>query len=151
MAEFAEFKGFKELAAAMRELPERVAKNALRSAVAAGATVVKNEAKNRAPVDTGEMRRDIQVKRERDSGKGPMVATYSVFVRSGKKSRLSGAKRDVSKDSWFWRFVEFGTKNMAARPFMRPSFESKKEEAVKRIAEKLDERIQATATQLSRK
>jgi HK97 gp10 family phage protein len=148
---FMELKGFKELADAMREMPERVAQNALRSAVAAGATVIREEARKLAPVDTGEMRRDILVKRERGNRSNPMVATYSVFVRSGKKSRLAGKKRDVQRDSFYWRFVEFGTAKMAAQPFMRPAFEARKEAAVEAIRAKLDDRIQKTATELAKK
>jgi HK97 gp10 family phage protein len=148
--DFMKLTGFKELAAAMRELPERVARNGLRAAVGAGATVVKKEAIAKAPQDTGELKRDIKVKRERDT-KGEMSATYSVFVLTGKKSRLSGRKRNVAKDSFYWRFLEFGTSKMPPHPFLRPAFEAKKEEAVKAIGEKLDERIQKHAADLAKK
>lgn len=148
---FLKLDGFKELAAAMRELPERVAKNALRSAVSSAAAVVRDEAKLRAPVDTGEMKRDIMIKRERDAKGGPMVATYSVYVRSGKKSRLAGKKRNVQRDSFYWRFVEYGTAKMPAQPFMRPAFQAKKEAAIDAMREKLDARIQKEATELSKK
>lgn len=140
--------GFKELAAALRELGPRVAKNSLRRAVSAGATVVKNDARARAPKDTGEMAKDILVKRERDT-KGEMSAKYSVFVLTGKKSRLKGKGRNVARDSWYWRLVEFGTSKMAAQPFMRPAYDGKKEEAVKVIGEKLDEGIQKAARELA--
>lgn len=140
--------GFKELAAALREMGPKVARNGLRSAVAAGAAVVRNEARNLAPVRTGEMKKDIQQKRERDT-KGEFAAKYSVFVRSGKKSRLSGKKRNIDKDSFYWRFLELGTSKMPAQPFMRPAFESKKEEALAVIGEKLDERIQKAAQELA--
>lgn len=148
MADLMNLTGFKELANALRELGPRVAKNTLRRSVAAGATIIRKEAMDRAPVDTGEMRKDIQVKRERDT-KGEMSAKYSVFVRAGKKSRLSGRARNVQKDSYYWKFVELGTSKMAARPFMRPAFESRKEDAVKAIGEKLDEGIQKAARELA--
>lgn len=148
MADAMNLTGFKELAKALRELGPRVAKNTLRRSVAAGATIIKTEARARAPKDTGEMAKDIMVKRERDT-RGEMAATYSVFVRSGKKSRLAGKGRNVQKDSYYWKFVEFGTSKMAAKPFLRPSFESKKEEAVKVIGEKLDEGIQKAAAELA--
>lgn len=142
--------GFKELAKALKELGPRVAKNGLRAATSAGAAVIRNEARSRAPVDTGEMKKDIQMKRERDQRDGGLfAASYSVFVRSGKKSRLSGKARDVQKDSFYWKFVEFGTSKMAAQPFLRPSFESRKEDAVDAIGKKLDERIQVEAAKLA--
>ncbi len=141
--------GFKELAARLKALGPRAAKNTLRRAVAAAAAEIKKEAKNLAPVDTGEMKKDIQVKRERDQKDGPLAATYSVFVRTGKKSRASGKARNVDKDSWYWRQQEFGNSKMPAQPFMRPAFESKKEDAVRIIAEKLDEGIQKAARELA--
>ena len=151
MAETSNLTGFKELAAALLELPKRVAKNGLRAAVGAGAGVIRKEARVRAPKDTGEMAKDILIKRERDtSGGDTFTARYSVFVLSGKKSRLKGQKRNVQRDSYYWRFVELGTSKMAAQPFMRPAYEGKKEEAVKVIGEKLDQRIQAAARELHR-
>jgi HK97 gp10 family phage protein len=151
MASSSNLTGFKELAAALRQLPQRVAKNGLRAAVGAGAAVIRKEARVRAPKDTGEMTKDIQIKRERDtSGGDTFTARYSVFVLTGKKSRLKGKRRDVQRDSYYWRFVEFGTSKMPARPFMRPAYETKKEDAVKAIGAKLDERIQAVARELHR-
>lgn len=149
MADGLKLTGFKELADAMRELGPRVAKNTLRRAVSAAATEVRNEARNRAPVDTGEMRRDIMVKRERDT-KGEMSAKYSVFVLTGKKSRIKGMRRNVDRNSFYWRFMEFGTSKMAAKPFMRPAYEAKKEDAVRIIGEKLDEGIQKAAAELAK-
>lgn len=143
--------GFRELAAALKQLGPRVAKNTLRRAVSSGAVLVRNDARQKAPVDTGEMRKDIQVKREKDQQNGTLSAKYSVFVRTGKKSRLSGASRNVNKDSFYWKFVEFGTSKMGAQPFMRPAFETKKEEALKLIGEKLDEGIQKAARELARR
>jgi HK97 gp10 family phage protein len=145
-----EIKGLKELSDAMRKLPVNVARNGLRRAVSSGAKVIQIEARSRAPVDTGEMRRDIMIKRER-STKGEMSAEYSVFVRSGKKSRLAGKKRGVARDSFYWRFIEFGTKHMGKQPFMRPAFEAKKEVAANTIKKTLAEAIEKAATTLSRK
>ena len=144
-----ELSGFRELAAALREIGPRAAKNTLRRAVSSGAVLVRNEARARAPVDSGEMKKDIQVKREKDQRDGPLSAKYSVFVRSGKKSRLSGRSRNVQKDSFYWKFVEFGTSKMAAQPFLDPAFQSKKEDAVKAIGESLDEGIQKAARELA--
>lgn len=149
MADLMKLSGFKEMGDAMRELGPRVAKNTLRRAVSSGAAVIRNEAKSRAPVATGEMQRDIMVKRERDT-KGQMSATYSVFVRSGRKSRLSGKTRDVQKDSFYWRFVEFGTSKMPARPFIRPAFEAKKDVAVSTIGEALAAGIQKAAAEVAK-
>lgn len=144
-----ELQGFKELADALKELPQRIARNSLRAATSAGAALIRNDARARAPVDTGEMKKDIQIKRDRHT-EGDHVARYSVFVRGGKKSRLSGKARNVDKDSFYWKFVEFGTSKMPAKPFMRPAYEANKESAVDAIGKRLDEQIQKHARGLAR-
>lgn len=151
MAETQNLTGFKELAEKLKQLPTKVAKNGLRRAVSSGAAIVRNDARKRAPVDTGEMKRDIMMKREKDKqGGGTTGATYSVFVRSGKKSRLAGKKRNVERDSYYWKFVEFGTAKAPAQPFMRPAFEANKNEAVAAIGKALNEAIQTAAREGNR-
>lgn len=145
---FLELKGFKELAAAMRELPERVAKNALRSAVGAGAAEIRKEAKLHAPVDSGRLKTSIYQKQIREPS-GQYKQVFFVGARNGPKRKKGGTK-DYSQSAWYWRFVEFGTAKMAASPFLRPAFESKKEAAIDAIGKKLDERIQKHATELAK-
>ena len=148
MADSNNLTGFKELAKALKELGPRVGRKHLRGSTSKGAAVIRKKARELAPVDTGEMRKDIQIKREKTSGDN--VASYSVYTRSGKRSRLAGKARNVDKDSFYWKFLEFGTAKMAARPFMRPAFEAEKESAVDAIGAELDKRIQKEAADLAR-
>jgi len=140
--------GFAELAKALRELGPRVGRKHLRAATSKGAARIRKKARELAPVDTGEMRKDIQQKREKTSG--DHIASYSVYTRSGKRSRLSGKARNVDKDSFYWKFIEFGTAKMGAQPFMVPAYESEKEGAVDDIGAELDKRIQKEAADLAR-
>jgi HK97 gp10 family phage protein len=66
---------------------------------------------------------------------------FFVGVRQGKKYRKQGKKGDKSQDAYYWKFVEFGTSKMSARPFLRPAFEASKLQAVDRIQEYMAERI----------
>lgn len=150
MADTRNLTGFKELAENLKKLGPKLAKNGLRSATSAGAAIIRNDARARAPVDTGELKKDIQIKRERDTQGGELFrALYSVYTRSGKRSRLSGKARNVDKDSFYWKFQEFGTAKQAAQPYMRPAFEANKDAAIDRIGEKLDEHIQKHARELA--
>ncbi len=155
--------GFKELAAAMRELSPRIAKNALRAAVASGAGVVRDDAKARAPESTageksvsapppGTLKRAIAIKRDKDS-QGNLAAKYSVFVRQARNGSVGqkGVKAYGRMDAYYAKFVEFGTSKMAAKPFLRPAFEARKEDAITAIGLKLDEYIQKTASELADK
>lgn len=126
--------GLKELEDKLRAMGPDIAKNALRAGVRAGAVVVKDDAIPRAAQDTGRLQRAIYIKQIRERS-GPAQQTFFVGVRSGKKYR----GRDA--DAYYWRFVEFGTARMAARPFLRPAFEAKKMSAVEAIANRIAARI----------
>ena len=157
--------GFTELAAALRELPQRVAKNALRAAVNAGASVIKKQVVQNAPEDTGLLKKEIYQKQIREKS-GDFRQTYFVGVRTYKmkyantranrrKSRVTQAGESLKtydiNAAFYWRYVEFGTSKMTAKPFIRPAFEAKKEDAVEAIRTKLDERIQKYARELHKK
>lgn len=148
MADTKNLIGFAEMAKRLRDLGPKVGRKHLRAATSKGAAVIRKKARELAPVDTGEMRKDIQQKRDKTSGDN--IASYSVYTRSGKRSRLSGKARNVDKDSFYWKFQEFGTAKMPAQPFMRPAFESEKENAVDEIGAELDKRIQKEAADMAR-
>ena len=53
-------------------------------------------------------------------------------------------------DPFYWRFVEFGTSKMAARPFLRPAFESRKFAAALAAREGLREALGEAVARLGR-
>lgn len=152
--------GFAELAAALRELPERVARNGLRAAVNAGASVIKKQVIDSAPKLTGALKANTFQKQIREKS-GPMTQTFYVGVRNGlakyannKANKQAGRAGKIYKNAgstFYWRFNEFGTSKQPARPFIRPAFEAQKENAVTAIGAKLDERIQKHARDLAKK
>lgn len=127
--------GLKELADKLRDLGPKIGRSALRAGVRTGAALVRDEAKLRAPVDTGVMRRAVFVKQVRQQSSATQQ-TFHVFVRSGKRFE----KKNIN--AYYWRHVEFGTVKMAAKPFLRPAFEARKGQAVDAIADRIRERIQ---------
>ena len=161
MAEFesVQVQGLDQLAKALRELPQRVARNGLRAAVYAGAKVIRDEAKLQAPVATGDLganqpprgtlKRSVIMKQIPELS-GAQKQTFFVTVRHGKKYRKQGKKGNLSQDAWYWRFVEFGTVKMSARPFLRPAFDMKKHEAVTAIKTRLAQRIEQAAQELKK-
>lgn len=160
MANTVTITGLKELSDALKELPNRIARNALRQSVYAGAKVIRDEAKTKAPVYTGPvsaghpppgtLKRSIIMKQIPE--KSSLVQqTFYVAVRHGKKYQRQGKKGTLSQDAFYWRFIEFGTVKMPARPFMRPAFESKKQLAVDAIKARLATRIEEEANKLARK
>ncbi len=152
--------GLAELGKALRELPERVARNGLRVSVYAGAKVVRDEARARAPKAAqslgpnqpppGTLKRSVIMKHIPELS-SLTRQTFFVTVRHGKKYRKQGKKGNLSQDAWYWRFVEFGTRKMRARPFLRPALEAKRREAGQAMKDRLSERIRMEANKLSRK
>lgn len=147
MAEFENVTGLKELQAALKALPANIARNVLRGAVNAGATVIREEAKARAPrysgppikgqPPPGTLKRALYQKQIREKSSA-VLQTFFVGVRQGRSAKKT---KKGSIDAWYARFLEFGTSKMAARPFMRPAFEAKKMAAVQAIKDYLLRRI----------
>jgi HK97 gp10 family phage protein len=126
--------GLKELADRMRALGPDINRKVLRSAVGAAAGLIRDQAKATNPDDTGRTDRALYAKFIKEKSSNHQV-TYYVGVRSGKGER----KKD--RDAWYWRFIEFGTAKLAARPFLRPAFESQKQKALDLIAARIARRL----------
>lgn len=54
---------------------------------------------------------------------------------------IRGGARKSGDNVFYWRFLEFGTEKMAARPFMRPALESKAEAATDAIVTELNRQL----------
>ena len=157
MAELQHVAGLSELSAALRELPQRIGRNVLKGAVSAAAAEVRSEARNKAPVYTGDvaqghpppgtLKRAIYQKQIRELSDN-QKQVFFVGVRHGKKYQKQGKKGTLSQDAYYWRWVEFGTSKMAARPFLRPAFEQTKMAAVERMKAYMTERIPREVQQL---
>ena len=113
----------------LQTLGTKLAKSAMRKALKAGGQILLDEAKLRAPVDTGALRDSIDMKvstnTKAESGTVTIGAKLDQVVRKagGDQSQTPGV---------YGMFVEFGvpSRNIAAKPWLRPSFDSKGEAAV---------------------
>ena len=115
--EYEHISGLKELQEALKQLPLNIARNVLRGAVGAGAALVRDEAKRKAPGYTGTpamghpprgtLKRAIYIKqiRERSS---QFKQVFFVGVRKGKKYQKQGKHGNRSQDAYYASWVEFG-------------------------------------------
>ena len=142
-------KGLRELGEAMRGLADDVNKKVARQAVAAGAKIVRDDARRRAPRDSGNLQAAVVMK---NLGKTRLTARYVVATRSGKTADVKAGKaaarsgdasqrRAVGKDAFYGAFQEFGTVKAPAQPFMRPAFEENQQAAIDAMATRLAQRI----------
>lgn len=134
MADFAvEITGLKELDRALQELAWPAARRALRKGMRQGANVIRDEARAKAPLDTGLLKRQIRT-RERSEQEGNM--RFAV---------------EIPRSVFYGRFIEYGTSKMPAKPFLRPAAEGKTEEAVTAMRDALSEAIYLEMTKLRRR
>lgn len=80
--------------------------------VLATAITIVNRGKSYAAVDTGLMRSTLTYQEKRDS---------------------KGYYCEIVDRAPYWKFVEFGTRYMAAQPFMRPAFSEGKQFLIARV------------------
>ena len=119
--------GLDNLKRKLAEVPKAMRKRVLRNALAAGAREVRDVAKRNAPVLTlgtslkapyrkpGTVKQAIRVRTSKADRRAGDVGVF-VNVRPAKAGQR-GAKNP--NDPFYWRFLEFGTKKMPARPFLQ--------------------------------
>jgi HK97 gp10 family phage protein len=144
MAAEVKIEGFDDLAKKLRELVPAMRKRVLRNALSAGARLVRDDAKRNAPVlsagartpyrKPGTVRAAIRVRSSKQARRAGDVGVF-VNVRPA-KSGLRGAKSKA--DPFYWCFLEFGTRKMPARSFLKPA------------SEKLNEALGIFQTQVGR-
>ena len=125
--EVVRIEGLDNLKRKLSEVPKAMRKRVLRNALAAGAREVRDVAKRNAPVMTlgtslnvpyrkpGTVKQAIRVRTSKADRRAGDVGVF-VNVRPAKAGQR-GAKNP--NDPFYWRFLEFGTRKMPARPFLQ--------------------------------
>ena len=121
--------GARELEKVLKRLPGKIGQKVLLSSLRPGATLIKKEAKIRAPVKSGTLRDEIVVRKE----KGGVVA-----LRVG-----------PTRDAFWGMFQEFGTIKQPARPWLRPAFDATKGKALDAVGKRLGKNVEKAAEKLA--
>lgn len=134
-------RGANELIRQLRELGDKLQKKVMRQAFNEAASQLLNDAKSRAPADTGRLRNALKMRR---------ATIRRGSVRSGIYADL-GEKREDTNGAYYAPFVEFGSTRqteggvttVAAQPFIRPAFDADHERIADQIEQGIDKFIQA--------
>lgn len=156
MAAVIKVDGLKQLGERMQSLSKDVNRRVARAATAGAARIVREATRKNIDalqlVDTGNMRAAVAAQR---SKRTRLTSEHRVGVKSGggyrsgdiqggKTSDVKAAKTGAGKlgvDAYYWRFLEFGTVDRPATPFLRPAFEGNKIKAIEEMKRVLERRI----------
>lgn len=132
--------GIDELKRVMESASKTIRTKAVRSALRKAGQVISKTAKQAAPVlsvptktrKTGTVKRAIVVRNSKFARK---TGDEGVFIgvrplRGSRQKKLGKAGANNPNDPFYWRFLEFGTKKMSARPFLSPAAGNKGQEAI---------------------
>lgn len=145
--------GVADLKAALAEAAVQIRTKAVRGALREAGKVIQVAARAAAPVlkvptvrrNVGTVKKNILVRASkfaRQAGdEGVYINVRGIRGRARvKKLGRGGAKNP--NDPYYWRFLEFGTRKMAARPFLRPSAASKGPEAIQKFMDSVVPQIE---------
>ena len=140
----------------MRDLSTKVQRSSIRKATRRGAVVIRDAARATA--------------RGFDDPDTPETIWKNITIRQGRAPKgdakmrvgVMGGARDMSKhgevkgsgkgnpggDTFYWRFLEFGTEKMPAKPFMRPAAQSSSPEVYATVARELEREVTAEAAKM---
>lgn len=157
------FKGGTELERALLELSDRVAKKLARQALRKAAKPILDAAKANVPVHEGRLRRALRTKvdqgydRQSKSKLPVMTATIDVSgtgaktYRPAKTERARYSYQIGSRPDVYGKFVEAGTSDTPAQPFMRPAWDAEGgQTAVDRIGREMGAAIEREAAGLKK-
>lgn len=137
--------GLKELDEALAQLPRATSKNVLRRIGIRSLAPVISAAKANVPVYRGDLKESLKVttklskRQQRENAKAVADGKASVQLYAG-AAALPHA-----------HLVEFGTATMPPQPFMRPAWDSNKDEVLAIIKNELGDEITKAAARLARK
>lgn len=114
-----------ELEKRLNEVAEKVAKKALRTAARKAMNPVRKEAQQNAPEDTGLLEENFGLTTKAKDGE--------VSAKVG----IKGGARKNDQTPYYFRFLELGTKDMPAKPFLRPALEGNAEKIIATVADEL--------------
>lgn len=150
MATVTHIEGLEATLANLRELPQRIGRATLRRSLKKAAEPVAIIARNLAPVDEANLARSIVVSSSltRHARKTrPKEQEVEVYIGPA-RGAAPGISRYVLN---YAAFVEFGTVDTPAQPYLRPAWDRAQPIVLKLFAADLKTQVEAAAGRVSRR
>jgi HK97 gp10 family phage protein len=144
--------GFRELDAALAQLPEALRRQVVVAALKKAAAPMVRDAKATARRGKDPRRRGSMKQRKSGESEAMGHGADSIAARAAPSETPYEAVVAVGPDArhWYMKFLEFGSAHQAPQRFLTPAFEVNKEAAVQAIGEELWKSLEATAARLAR-
>ena len=120
-------RGTKELEAAVKKLSSEMREKAVPAAVVSGALIVVNDAKRKAPIITGTLRRSLHIGGHGDKTPDHKVGPPPTKPLPPPKWRGAILTAFVGTNLIYAPPVEFGMSNRVAKPYLRPALDQNKQ------------------------
>lgn len=140
--------GGRELDAFLQQLPVKVERNILRSALRAGGNEFKKDVQQNAPVDEGDLRRSVRVSTRSKKGTvyayvkiGGRKAPHAHLVEFGTVAHMIYAKKNSALVVNGKAVREVSHPGAKAKPFARPAFDTGAQPALAAVGAKIRERL----------
>ncbi len=124
-----ELKGTEELMKTLKEISADLKVRGGRTALRKAANVIRDDAKRRAealddPNTPEKIADNISTRLDSKHFRKTGDLKFEVGVRGGAGGVGGDKSKNKGGDTWYWRFLEFGTEHMPAKPFMRPAMDA---------------------------
>lgn len=137
-----DFSGLDEIARDLETLSRAENNKVLRDATRAGAEVLREEVIQRAPERSGKLKKNVVVLTQKSRRRGEISSGVHIRGRNMRTGNSDNSmKASDPKNAFYWRFVELGTVNMPAHPFVRPAFDTRQEQAAQAAMERMNRAI----------
>lgn len=148
--------GAKDIERALLMLSRNEARKIGRAALRKAAKPIVDAARANVPIKTGELRKGISVKVDRVRG-NDAIQQAVIKVRPGpyrasKSERAENTYQVGSRRDVYGAFVEFGTSDTPAHPFMRPAWDAEGgAAAIERVGKELGAGLERVAAKPARR
>ncbi|WP_271407638.1 HK97-gp10 family putative phage morphogenesis protein [Pseudomonas sp. Q1-7] len=152
-----DLKGLDKIVKKLRELGPKVERSALRRASRKAMNIVRDAARAKVktaddPATAENIAKNIVVQESSRRSKTVGGVVMRVGVLGGARDTNLGGlvgvknlKDNPGGDTWYWRFLEFGTEQQAAQPFMRPALEENTDNVTDTMAVELNKALDKLA------
>lgn len=126
--------GLDEIKKRLKLVSDDITNKGGRSALRSAANVIRKEARLRAeqlddPNTPNKIADNIVVRWDRKQSRKTSNPTFQVGVLRGAKAS-DNKKIGKGGDTFYWRFLEFGTEKMVPKPFMRPAIDTQQKQDI---------------------